>query len=188
MANKKNSVRGSLLVVAVLCVTGCTDSPAPPTSTQPQTVPNALPQPSPVGTGAASTPPKSAELILKVGYLHEGGDNQTFNDPDVASLEKHVRAIDWQNVKRPGFVGLLRPGATRTSQTNIQGSLGSTDTDERFKAVVILYNVDGSFWGGAESPTLESVDAAIELLHLFQSDVEKLKVVVRQWPGGEFAK
>jgi len=177
LTNASRSWNGILSVIAVCCICGCSQTPAP----DPQgegAAPAGSDAGAPVATGAS-------QMTLTVGMIF--GDAQTFPNPDVAAIEKHVRAKNWTNTEERPYLQLARSGANRTSVLKVQGTLGTPNVDGPFRAVLLLYNADGSAWGSAESPPLESVDSALELLLLFRNDVEKLKTVARQWKG-EFAQ
>jgi hypothetical protein len=159
------------------CIAGCSGPPASaPDGNQEQT------------TASGSAELKSAgasKLTLTVGMIF--GETQTFDNPDSTLIEKHVRATDWKNFQERPYIQLARPGAQRTSVLKVQGTLETPNVDGPFRAVLLLYNPDGTPWGAAESAPLESVDAAIDLLLLFRNDIEKLKTVAREWEG-EFAE
>jgi hypothetical protein len=158
-----------------VCIFGCTESPTDvPSSATPQGSPAAATAP------VAAAPVTTEEMTLTVGYLLEGNSLQTIKNPDAETIEKHFRAIDWQNADRPGFIRLLRPGAKGPSYVIVKGTLGKPDTDKVFMGGAILPNADESLSVAAESP-LETVDAGFELLTLFQNDMEKLRTVARQW-------
>ncbi len=170
MAYLKKSVATSFVLLAVWCIPGCSDSPAPAPGVQSQGATSS--------SGAAPTSPATAELKMTVYVNFDDPDMQTFPSPDAAIIEKQVRAMNWQNAQQRPYVHLARIDASGGSYLKLKGTQGTPNTDGIFRA--IGYGIGGPNWAG-ESPPLESVDAGLELLLLFRNDPQKLRTLIGGW-------
>src|SRR5262245_32592176 len=152
------------------CVAGCSNSAVPTPAEQAQRDP----------TGAATVPAAAAtaELKLTVYANLDDPNMQTYANPDSATIEKHVRAMNWQNPQQRPYVHLSRVDASGGSYVKLQGTQGTPNTDGLFRAVG--YGIAGPNWAG-ESPPLESVDAGLELLIMFLNDPQKLMALAAGW-------
>jgi hypothetical protein len=169
---KTNQYITALLILLTVCgISGCSKTPAPDAQQQPAD-----------GSSAASMAPESSELTLTVGFIF--GDTQKIPNPDEALIKKHVRETDWHNAQQRPLVHLARVDASGATFVKLQGTLGTPNVDGAFRAIVI--GIDGNRTTlGAESPPLESPDAAIELLLLLRNDPQKLRTLAAQWEGAE---
>ena len=120
----------------------------------------------------------------------EGGEEtesvQDFPDPDGAVIDEKVRSIDWQNTRLRPCVNLGSSIFERINFIQIKGGLGTPNTDGPFRA----------YWAGEEdgedgkvsfyrqSPPLDSLDTAIDLLVSFRNDDQKWRTLV-QWSDVE---
>lgn len=172
MTTLTNNTPIALFLIAMICTAGCSDSSV--------SQPNVSPQQAATSTKSTPETPKPAAMTLRYGSLLNGNTVKSVDDPSIEVIEKHFREIDWQNSKRPGYIGLLRPSGKAASSFTIKGTLGTPNDGSEFMAVAFLYNADGSVSALGES-RLKSVDEAYELWMMFQNDVEKLKSVVLQW-------
>jgi hypothetical protein len=180
MPHSRRLISTVLALVASISIAGCSKSAAP---TSPATSTSSTGNP-----GSAS--PKGPETSLTVGFVF--GETQEVPNPDPATIEKHLRAADWNNAQQRPLVHVTRKTATGSTTIKLQGTLGTPNDDGPFHATVL--GLDSDEKGGlrivlaAESKPLESVDAALELLLLLQNDPQKIRQMAAEWPNATAAK
>jgi len=164
-------------LVALGCIVGCSGGGAVDSDGQP----------APEGGPATSQAEPDVTMAVQINKIV--GDDETtqsldmFPDPDVETVNKQVKAIDWTNSQLRPTVALGRTVDGTIRNLAIKGTIGTPNVDGEFRAYWMgLVDDDVAF---RKSPALESVETGIELLLLFCNEDEKLDSVVLEWEDAE---
>src|SRR5205814_2157204 len=101
------------------------------------------PAPQPPGTiapASTSTSSKASETSVTVGFVF--GETQKIFNPDPETIEKHLRATDWNNTQQRPMVHVTRTTATGSTTIKLEGTLGTPNDDGPFRAKVIALDTD----------------------------------------------
>lgn len=180
MPNTSHSITAVIALVAPMFIAGCSKPTAPVSSG------------TPAAQSSSSSPAaaKGPEDNLTTGFVF--GESQKIPNPDAATIEKHLRATDWKNAQQRPLLHVTKNSASGSTTVKLEGTLGTPNEDGPFHATVIGLGSDGK--GGlrivlaAESKPLETIDAALELLTLMQSDPDKFRETVGEWPDATVVK
>ncbi len=164
--------RWPLCVLVAVTSCGCADSPATP-APAPQSAAPSIP-------GASHVSSSGSTLTLTAGQVF--GETKTFQNPDAATAEQQVRALNWQNLKERPLIQLARvyDSGDKSVTLKVQGTLGAPNEDGLMRAGIIIYDPKSGNVA-AESPPLESIEGAIELISIALNDPEKLRTIGKQW-------
>lgn len=178
MPNTRYFISTVLTVLSPFFAAGCSEPSAPTSSAAPTSQ-----------TPAASTS-SSPETTLAVGFVF--GETEDVPNADPVVIEKHLRATDWNNAQQRPLLHVTRTTATGSTTMKLEGTLGTPNDDGPFRAKVIALDSDEKgavrIVLAAESPPLESMDAALELLVTLQNDPQKIRAIAAEWPGATVVK